>query len=117
MNEELFKIDENELLKADILKALIAQLNKDLNMQIIEAELTESFPLLALKKVVTPRVVEICNNPEVLKNTINRVDITEATMNKFLINTAVEYRAEKLSELFIKRCLQKVVIRNYYKEK
>ena len=115
MSDELFKFDENELLKAELLSGLVAQLNKDLNMHITEAELTESIPLFALKKIVIPHVVEICNNPEVLKNTINRVDITETAMNKFLKNTPVEFRAEKLSELFIKRCLQKVVIRNYYK--
>lgn len=117
MSEELFKFDEKELLKAELLSSLVAQLNKDLNMQISEAELTQSFPLSALKLVVMPRVIEICNNPELLKNTINRVDITEAAMNKFLKNTAVEFRGEKLTKLFIKRCLQKVVIRNYYKGK
>ena len=115
-NEQLFVFNESDLLKKELLSALVAQINKDLNICILEANLTQSTPFLALKMAIEPHVIEICANPDLLKKVINHVDLSEPTINKFLKVTAVEYRAERLTELFIKRCLQKVVIRNYYRK-
>lgn len=48
-------------------------------------------------------------------NLLNRIDISEAQLKKYLSEKESESYFDVISELIIKRVLQKVVIKQYYK--
>lgn len=52
-----------------------------------------------------------------LMQLLNRIDISEAQLKKYLSEYKNENHFKVIAELMIKRVLQKVVIRQHYKEK
>ena len=48
-------------------------------------------------------------------NLLNRIDISEAQLKKYLSEHSTENHLSVMAELIIKRVLQKVVIKQYYK--
>ncbi len=52
-----------------------------------------------------------------LMQLLNRIDISEAQLRRYLSEHKNESRLSTIAELIIKRVLQKVVIKQYYKKK
>ncbi|WP_428668242.1 hypothetical protein [Runella sp.] len=101
----------------DLLKDLLLQVTKDFQTAQIPLALDSieycSFEGLCDKILMA--LDEHLAKGGTLKNVLNRVDLTEKQLKKYIPNR-LNNNLRALSELIIKRELQKVVIRYWYKQ-
>lgn len=113
--EELKGIIKNNSVE-EIFRSLVRQINKDLNISIAETGFGTQNPFQYLYEKVYPIVSELYfhKKPEWMK-IVYRVDLYESGLKKIIHGNSNETIVKKLTEFVIKRELQKVVIRFYYK--
>lgn len=101
----------------DMLRDLLLQLTKD--FQTAQLPLTlESIEYCSFEEMcdcITTVLEGHLANGGSLKNVLNRVDLTEKQLKKYIPNRPT-HNLRALSELIIKRELQKVVIRYWYRQ-
>src|SRR2546421_406724 len=106
MNEtEIFR----QLQQADLFEAFCIQLKKDFESAGLSDGFGEKIPsdFVKLKNRLTGAVEEALRDSPKLGRLLNRIDISEKLLGKY-VNTSPHLFAETLSELIIKRILQKV---------
>lgn len=100
-----------------LLRDLILQLLKDFQTAQLPLALDtdERYSFEGLRDCLAQTISEHLKNGGTLKNLLNRVDLTEKQIHR-AIPTAIHASVGLLSELIIKRELQKVVIRHWYRQ-
>lgn len=108
---------ENYLKMPNLLRDLLLQLLKDFQTAQIPLALNpeENYSFEAICGFIELVLEEHIKRAGTLKNLLNRVDLTEKQIKK-AIPTALYSNLRPLSELIIKRELQKVVIRYWYQQ-
>ena len=109
---------KNQLSSRDLFNAFKVQLAKDFEQSNFSAEFVE-----ALEPDYTSIHQKIafelqCSEKEAdanLMQLLYRVDISEAQLKRYLNENSNESHYHVIAELIIKRVLQKVVIKHYYK--
>ncbi len=114
-------MDQNELLpylnSEKIIRDLAGQISKDIGIDNFSIQAVQPSPLAfqELFEQLLPLIqeLEITNKPK-LNFILNRTDISENQLIQALKSNAKKSYSTVISELIIKRELQKVVIRNLY---
>lgn len=108
---------EDYLKTPDLLRALILQLTKDFQTAQIPLTLNpdENYSFEGLCDFIELVIDGHIKRVGTLKNLLNRVDLTEKQIKKAIPN-ALYSNLRLLTELIIKRELQKVVIRYWYQQ-
>jgi hypothetical protein len=108
---------EHYLKMPDLLRDLILQLTKDFQTAQIPLVLNpdENYSFEGLRDCLELMIEDHIKRTGTLKNLLNRVDLTEKQIQK-AIPAAPYSNLKLLSELIIKRELQKVVIRYWYRQ-
>lgn len=104
--------------REDLIKKVIEQLKKDFNWfsynLVLEGK--EETPYLELFNKILPIIDSLLNdNYTKLLSLLYRIDIEEDFLNKKLKENKHADTAEIITDLIIKRALQKVIIREVYK--
>ena len=105
--------------KPDILKQTAEQIIKDFEMFGIEIKFSgnDSNAYQEIFNQIEPHISKLIeNNRQKLMVVINRIDINEQQIKKAKAENPNKDFSVVLSDLIIKRELQKVVIRNHYKK-
>lgn len=108
---------EHYLTMPNLLRALILQLIKDFQTAQIPLTLNpdENYSFEGLCDFIELVIDDHIKRVGTLKNLLNRVDLTEKQIKKTIPN-ALYSNLRPLTELIIKRELQKVVIRHWYQQ-
>lgn len=104
--------------RLDLLNLTVEQIKKDFNLfgaEISFSGRTES-AYLELFQQIKPYIESLLNhNYEKLLTLLYRIDVTEKSISNIVLNAGDEM-VNEMTDLIIKRELQKVVIREYYKQ-
>jgi hypothetical protein len=102
--------------RPDLLRDLLGQLLKDFKTAQVPLDLDvqERYSFEALRDFVQMNLEAHLDANGSLKNLLNRVDLTEKQVKRAIPNQLGQH-LRVLSELIIKRELQKVVIRHWYR--
>jgi len=107
--------------RKDLLEKVVIQIQKDFNwfsFTIIFSEETETSPYQQLYEQILPMVDEMLNdNYTKLLSLLYRIDIGEDFLNRRLKEIFNADTDEVITDLIIKRELQKVIIRDMYSSK
>ncbi len=108
---------EHYLKMPDLLRDLLLQLTKDFQTAQIPLQLNpeENYSFEGLRDGLEWVLENHLKQAGSLKNLLNRVDLTEKQIRKVIPGTPSS-NLKSLSELIIKRELQKVVIRYWYRQ-
>jgi hypothetical protein len=118
MSQDLSNI-QKYLSDIDLLNQTAAQIIKDFEMFGLEVKFSgnRSNAYEELFEQIQPHIEKLLNKDHSrFMSIMYRVDISETQLKKKLIENTSESTSEIITELIIKRELQKVVIRNYYKK-
>ncbi len=107
--------------RTDLLEKVVAQIQKDFdwfNFKIVFSEDEEQTPYQKLYQEILPLIEEMLNDdyPK-LMSVLYRIDIGEDFLNKKLKETPNADTDEVITDLILKRELQKVIIREIYSGK
>jgi len=109
----------NQLTSQDLFGAFKTQLAKDFDGSNFSSDfikaLEPDYNNIHSKIVVELQRNETKPNSNLMR-LLNRIDISEAQLRKFLSEYKNENRFNVIAELIIKRVLQKVVIKQHYKK-
>lgn len=110
----------HQLNSADLFHAFKVQLAKDFAQSNFPADfiktLEPSYELL-LQKIATELQHNEKRTDSTIMHLLYRIDISEAQLKRYLTESNNENYFLVLAELIIKRVLQKVVVKQYYKNK
>jgi hypothetical protein len=115
--QELLRVNDH-LSSQDLFDAFKMQLAKDFEQSNFQADFIKSLePDYASihEKIVSELQRSEKRADSNLMSLLYRVDISEVQLKKYLNNRRNENRLSTIAELIIKRVLQKVVIKQYYK--
>lgn len=117
LTQSLPEAIEHYLTMPNLLRALILQLIKDFQTAQIPLALNpdENYSFEGLCDCIELVIDGHIKRVGTLKNLLNRVDLTEKQIKKAIPN-ALYSNLRLLTELIIKRELQKVVIRHWYQQ-
>jgi hypothetical protein len=103
-----------ELKDERIFLRFVAQLRKDFSQSGIDDSFADNMPreYPALLRALSVMVGKLSNRPDLTGRLLNRVDISEGQLRKYL-DKGLSYE-DTLAELIIKRTLQKVVFQLRY---
>ncbi len=109
----------NQLSSTDLFDAFKKQLIKDFEQSNFPTDFVET--LEPVYGRIHEKIVSALNQNEKktdfkLMKLLNRIDISEAQLKKYLTNDKNENQFNVIAELTIKRVLQKVVIKQHYKK-
>jgi hypothetical protein len=108
----------NQLSSKDLFDAFKKQLIKDFEQSNLPIDYIEAFDP-DYKSIHEKIAFELQRNEKrtdfQLMNLLNRADISETQLKKYLGDSKDENHFNIIAELIIKRILQKVVIKQYYK--
>lgn len=107
------------LANIDLLTQTAEQIIKDFGMFGLEVRFSgsRSNAYDELFGQIHPHIEKLMSgNYEKFMNVLYRIDLNESLLKKKLSENTSESTGEVITELIIKRELQKVVIRNYYKQ-
>lgn len=107
----------SQLISEDLFKSFKEQLAKDFEQSDFENHFITT--LLPRYNIIHKKIIlelERADRKQLMQ-LLNRIDISESQLKKYLLLQADESRLSVISELIIKRVLQKVVIRKFYKSK
>lgn len=101
----------------NLLRDLLLQLTKDFQTAQLplELDIDKRYSFEELREYLAQKIDEHFKKGGTLKHLLNRVDLTEKQIHR-AIPTAIHSSLQLLSELIIKRELQKVVIRHWYRQ-
>lgn len=101
----------------NLLRDLLLQLTKDFQTAQLplELDIDKRYSFEELRECLAQKIDEHFKKGGTLKQLLNRVDLTEKQIHR-AIPTAIHSSLQLLSELIIKRELQKVVIRYWYRQ-
>ncbi len=103
----------------DLLEQTVEQIKKDFELFGMEIKFSGNRydAYEELFKQVQPHIEHLMNKDyQRFVNVLYRIDINEQQLKRKLEENTSESSSEIISDLIIKRELQKVVIRNYYKQ-
>lgn len=108
----------NQLSSKDLFEAFKGQLVKDLEQNNFPAGFVGTLEP-NYERIHQAMVTELTRNSKKsdfnLMQLLYRIDISEAQLKKYLEQSTSENHFEVVAELIIKRVLQKVVVKQYYK--
>jgi len=108
-----------QLKSSDLFNAFKRQLAKDFEQSNFStnfiAGLEPTYSLL-LEKIIAELEHHQKRSDATLMHLLNRIDISEAQLNRYLKEAENKNHFAVIAELIIKRVLQKVVIQHYYKK-
>lgn len=108
----------NQLSSKDLFEAFKGQLAKDLEQNNFPAGFVGALEP-DYERIHQAMVTELMRNSKKsdfnLMQLLYRIDISEAQLKRYMEQSSAENHFEVVAELIIKRVLQKVVIRKYYK--
>ena len=109
---------ENQLSSRDLFDAFKLQLTKDFEQSNFPSDFIKDLPADYTR--IHEKIVDELHRSETradtnLMNLLYRIDISEGQLKKHLTNHPNENHLTTIAELIIKRVLQKVVIKEYYK--
>ncbi len=108
-----------QLKSSDLFDAFKRQLTKDFEQSNFSTDfiagLEPSYSLL-LEKIIAELEHHQKRSDATLMHLLNRIDISEAQLNRYLKGAEHKNHFAVIAELIIKRVLQKVVIQHYYKQ-
>ena len=110
----------NQLTSKDLFGAFKMQLAKDFEQSNLSTDFIETLePNYSMihQKIVSELQRDETKTNSNLMRLLNRIDISEAQLKKYLNEYKNENRFAVIAELIIKRVLQKVVIKRHYKSK
>jgi len=111
---------KNQLNSKELFDAFKAQLRKDFEQCNFSADfvgaLVPDYASMHEKIVVELQLQEKTANSSLMK-LLNRIDIGEAQLKRYLQENKNDNHFAVIAELIIKRILQKVVIKQFYKSK
>lgn len=107
--------------RTDLLEKVVSQIQKDFNwfsFEITFSDNEEITPYQELYQQILPLVDEMLNDDYIkLMSLLYRIDIEEDFLNRKLKENAQADTDEVITDLIIKRELQKVIIRDMYSSK
>lgn len=107
-----------QLKSSDLFDAFKRQLTKDFEQSNFSTDfiagLEPTYSLL-LEKIIVELEHHQKRSDATLMHLLNRIDISEAQLNRYLKEAENKNHFGVIAELIIKRVLQKVVIQHYYK--
>ena len=108
---------EQVLRLPNLLRDLLLQLIKDFQTAQLplDLDIDERYSFEELREYLAHKIDEHLKKGGTLKYLLNRVDLTEKQIHR-AIPTAIHASLQLLAELIIKRELQKVVIRYWYRQ-
>lgn len=109
---------KNQLSSKDLFDAFKSQLVKDFEQSNFPTEFVEGLEpnYNSIHEKIAAELQRNENRFDSnLMNLLYRIDISEAQLKKYLDDLKGEYFFNVIAELIIKRVLQKVVVRQYYK--
>jgi hypothetical protein len=108
---------KNQLSSKELFEAFKTQLLKDFKQSSYSSDFIEGLEPSYTKILETIATVlqRENNTPTNLMQLLNRIDISEAQLKRYLHKNKDENYFHVVAELIIKRVLQKVVIKRYYK--
>jgi hypothetical protein len=115
--QNLIRVNEH-LKSEDLFVAFKTQLAKDFeqsNFDVYFIKNLEADYGSILEKIVTELQLSEKKTDSHLMQLLNRIDISESQLTRYLIEHRNENRLSTIGELIIKRVLQKVVIKQHYK--
>lgn len=108
-----------QLKSSDLFDAFKRQLTKDFEQSNFSTDfiagLEPTYSLL-LEKIIAELEHHQKRSDATLMHLLNRIDISEAQLNRYLKAAQHKNHFAVIAELIIKRVLQKVVIQHYYKK-
>lgn len=110
----------DQLNSGDLFNAFKVQLAKDFVQSNFSADFVETLEPaydLLLQKIATELQRTEKRTDTTFMQLLNRIDISEAQLKRYLGESGTENYFLVLAELIIKRVLQKVVVKQYYKNK
>jgi len=111
---------KNELSSKDLFDAFKRQLIKDFEQSNFPADFVMALEpdYLSIHEKIASELQRNENRTDFnLMNLLYRIDISEAQLKKYFNQNKNESHFNVIAELIIKRVLQKVVIKQYYKNK
>lgn len=109
----------NQLNSSDLFDAFKRQLTKDFEQSNFSTDFVndlEANYTLLLEKIIAELEHHEKRNETGLMPLLNRIDISEAQLKRYLKESEDENHFTVIAALIIKRVLQKVVIKQYYKK-
>lgn len=113
-------IIDHQLNSAELFRAFKVQLAKDFTQSNFSADFIETLEptyTLLLQKIAAELQGTEKRTDSTFMQLLNRIDISEAQLKRYLGESGTENYFLVLAELIIKRVLQKVVVKQYYKNK
>ena len=108
-----------QLKSSDLFNAFKRQLKKDFEQSNFSTDfvagLQANYQVL-LEKIIVELEQHQKRSDATLMQLLNRIDISEAQLKRYLKESKSENHFHVIAELIIKRVLQKVVIQYYYKK-
>jgi hypothetical protein len=104
--------------KAEYLQATAEQIHRDFELQGIEIKFSGNAENAynELLYQIVPHIARLIeSNYKKLLDLLYRIDVNESKVSAIVSDSSVESLAEAISDLIIKRELQKIVIRKHYK--
>ncbi|HEY5691968.1 MAG TPA: hypothetical protein VIS49_10960 [Cyclobacteriaceae bacterium] len=116
--QDLLQVND-QLNRKDLFEAFKTQLAKDFEQSNFDADFLKTiepdFDLIQQKMVQELQRAEKKADSALLQ-LLYRIDISESQLKKYLSEDSNQNHLMTIAELIIKRVLQKVVIRHYYKK-
>lgn len=110
----------HQLSSADLFHAFKVQLAKDFAQSNFSTDFVKTLEPaydLLLQQIADELQCTEKRTDSTLMHLLNRIDISEAQLKRYLGESGTENYFLVLAELIIKRVLQKVVVKQYYKNK
>ena len=104
--------------RIDLLKLTVEQIKKDFDLYGMEIHFSgdKNSAYEELTSQISPHIESLLNsNYEKFLNLLYRIDVPENKLLQIIMKSS-DIRIQEISDLIIKRELQKVVIRAFYKE-
>ncbi len=108
----------DQLSSSNLFEAFKLQLTKDFEQSNFSSSFIKDLPpdyTFILEKIISELHRSEAKADAQLMNLLYRIDIGEAQLKKYLTSHPHENHLTTIAELIIKRVLQKVVIKEYYK--
>jgi len=109
----------NQLTSKGLFDAFKTQLIKDFDQSNFPSDFVAALEpdYVSIHKKIVDQLGRTQNSDFSLSRLLNRIDISDAQLNRYLNEYKNESRFSVIAELIIKRVLQKVVIKQHYRNK
>ncbi len=106
----------NQLIEIDLFNLFKKQLKKDFETCGLDINFIDELPsdFLKLKIILINQLQPLFINKIVLSNLLNRIDISETQLNNYQVKKISFSFEEIITELIVKRTLQKVILKKRF---